>query len=170
MEMIAMLNGIPSNFRDYLTSQARSVVADSSYNANVAGLGAAMRGPLTSDPTLPQRGGFQRGGLQPGLSESAAASLMGAPTTAQSVSEQVRRNTIASQVFANRMAGIPESPAAAAAAARAGIIASKQYDRRLAGLGADESSDKKPGMLDNKALLVGLGAIAGFALAKWMRK
>ena len=140
MEMIAMLNGIPSTFDNYLTSQARSVIRDSDYNSNLAGLGAYMRGPFSSDPTLPQRGGWQRNGLQRGLSRSAAATFAGAPTTAMSVADQVRAKSIASQIYSNRMAGIPESPAAAVKAAQANIISSSYYNRRLAGLAGEEGS------------------------------
>jgi hypothetical protein len=137
MEMIAMLNGIPSTFDNYLTSQARSVIRASDYNANLAGLGAYMADPFTSDPTLPQRGGWQRNGLQRGMSRSAAATFAGMPTTAMSVADQVRANSIASRIYNNRMAGIPESPAAAVKAAQANIISSSYYNRRLAGLGAE---------------------------------
>jgi hypothetical protein len=136
MEMIAMLNGLgatPTQLDRYLTSQSRSVIVDSDYNANLAGV------PPGQNVTLKQRGGWQRGGLQRGLSLTASATLQGAPTTAMSVADQVRANTIASQIFDNRLAGIPESPAEAARAARAGIIASQQFDPRVVqiqGLGA----------------------------------
>lgn len=136
MEMIAMLNGLgatPTQLDRYLTSQSRSVIVDSDYNANLAGV------PPGENVTLKQRGGWQRGGLQRGLSLTASATLQGTPTTAMSVADQVRQRTIASQIYDNRLAGIPESPAEAARAARAGIIASQQFDPRVVqiqGLGA----------------------------------
>jgi hypothetical protein len=141
MEMIAMLNGLgatPTQLDRYLTSQARSVITDSDYNANLAGV------PPGGNVTLKQRGNWQRRGLQPGLSLTAAATLQAAPTTALSVADQVRANSIASQQFSNVLAGIPESPAEAARAARAGIIASQQFDPRvvqLQGLGALSPQD-----------------------------
>jgi hypothetical protein len=175
MESIAMLNGIPTQLDRYLTSQARSVVTDSSYNANLAGLGAVENVAMVAQPnttvTLKQRGGFQRRGLQPGLSRTAAASLMGAPTSAMSVAEQVRARSIVSQQYANLLAGIPESPAAAAAAARAGNIVSQQYSPNLAGisLGEGPADEKLLGM--PKALAYGvLGLAAGFAAAKLMKR
>ena len=131
-EMIAMLNGIPQNLNEYLTSRAQSAIVSTDYNRNLAGLGAM-------NPTLPQRRGWQRSGMLPGLSKSAAASLQGTPTTAMSVADQVRANAFASQQFSNRLAGVPMSPAEAVKAAQAGIIASQQYSRVLAGLGADEA-------------------------------
>lgn len=134
-EMIAMLNGIPQNLNEYLTSRAQSAVVSTDYNRNLAGLGAAAR----PNPTQPQRRGWQRSGLLPGLSRSAAATLRGVPTNAMSVADMVRANAMASQQFSNRMAGIPMSPAEAVKAAQAGIIASQQYSRVLAGLGADEA-------------------------------
>lgn len=179
MESIAMLNGIPTQLDRYLTSQARSVVLNSDYNMNLAGLGqipgqpvmAASSGPGFASVNPPkQRGGWVRRNLQEGLSKRAAASLMGSPTTALSVSEQVRMSSIASQQFANRLAGIPESPAAYAAAARAGNIVSQQYNANLAGLGADAgvADDKLFGM--PKALVYGIAGLAlGFGAAKLMK-
>jgi len=183
MESIAMLNGIPTQLDRYLTSQARSVVLNSDYNANLAGLGAAelipgqpvmsaSSGPGYAGVNPPrQRGGWVRRNLQEGLSKRAAASLMGAPTTTLSVSEQVRANSISSRQFANLLAGIPESPAAYAAAARAGNIVSRQYSPNLAGLGADTGAadDKLFGM--PKALVYGIAGLAlGFGAAKLMKR
>lgn len=175
MESIAMLNGIPTQLDRYLTSQARSVVLDSAYNANLAGLGAVENVAMVAQPnttvTLKQRGGYQRRGLQQGLSRTAAATLHGAPTTALSVSDQVRANTIASQQFANRLAGIPESPAAYAAAARAGSVVSQQYNANLAGYGLGEgpaADDKLFGL--PKAVVFGIAGLAlGFGAAKLMK-
>lgn len=174
MESIAMLNGIPTQLDRYLTSQARSVVLNSDYNANLAGLGAIENVVSVAQPnttvTLKQRGGYQRRGLQQGLSRTAAATLMGSPTTARSVSEQVRMSSIASQQFANRLAGIPESPAAYAAAARAALVTSQQYNPNLAGLGEGPVADDKLfGM--PKALVYGIAGLAlGFGAAKLMKR
>lgn len=140
MEMIAMLNGLPTTLANVVAKGDPMLQTSTAYNRRLAGV------PPVSNPTLPQRGGWQRGGLQPGLSFTAAASLAGAPTTAASVADMVRAKTIASQQFNNYLAGIPESPAEAARAARAGIIASQQYNRNLvpfAGLGADPVGGEK---------------------------
>ena len=129
-----MLNGLPTTVANVVAKGDPMLQTSTAYNRRLAGV------PPVSNPTLPQRGGWQRGGMQQGMSFTAAASLAGAPTTAMSVAEQVRAKTIASQQFNNYLAGIPESPAEAARAARAGIIASQQYNRNLvpfAGLGAD---------------------------------
>jgi hypothetical protein len=125
MEMIAMLNGLPTTLANVVAKGDPMLQTSTAYNRRLAGV------PPVSNPTLPQRGGWQRGGLQQGLSFTAAASLGGAPTTAASVADMVRSKTIASQQFNNYLAGIPESPAEAARAARAGIIASQQYNRNL---------------------------------------
>jgi hypothetical protein len=174
-EMIAMLNGIPMNLNEYLTSRAQSAVVSTDYNRNLAGLGAM-------NPTMPQRRGWQRSGLMPGLSKSAAATFQGLPTNAMSVADQVRANAFASQYFANRLAGIPMSPAEAVKAAQAGIIASQQYSPVLAGLGADESAapavnvnvtgpgDTKASMSMGAKALWAVGGIAvGYAIAKMMK-
>lgn len=169
-EMIAMLNGIPQNLNEYLTSRAQSAVVNSDYNANLAGLGA--------NPTLPQRYGWQRSGMLPGLSKSAAATFAGMPTGAMSVADQVRANAFASQYFANRLAGIPMSPAEAVKAAQAGIIASQQYNPVLAGLGADASTadvpvdppaKKEDSYIGSKAMWAVVGLAAGYAIAKMMK-
>jgi hypothetical protein len=167
MERIAMLNGLgatPTQLDRYLTSQARSVIVDSDYNANLAGV------PPGGNVTLNQRGGWQRKGLQRGLSLTAAATLQAAPTTALSVADEVRARVIASQQFNNRLAGIPESPAEAARAARAGIIASEQFNRNtvpLQGLGA--ADDGK--LFGFSAPVVGIVAlIAGYAAARYMAR
>jgi hypothetical protein len=90
---------------------------------------------------------------------------------------------MASQYFANRLAGVPMSPAEAAAAARAGIIASTQYSRVLAGLGqaegdapaADAGADvappkkKEEGYMGSKAMWAVTGLVVGFVAAKMMK-
>lgn len=180
-EMIAMLNGlgnIPRDLTQYLARDARSAITSSDYNPNLAGLGAV--GP-NRNPALPQRGGWQRRGLMPGLSLTAAATLQGRPTLSNSVAEVVRREAVASQIFANRLAGIPESPAEAVKAAQAGIIASQQYSANLAGLGADDAAAaaaaaaaaeaakaKKAAMTKN--VLYGVAGLAvGYYVAKMMK-
>lgn len=187
MESIAMLNGIPTQLDRYLTSQAKSVVMASDYNMNLAGLGAveAIPGqPVVSASSGPgmgivnpvrQRGGWVRRNLQEGLSKRAGATLMGAPTTALSVSEQVRAGSIASQQFANRLAGIPESPAEAARAARAGNIVSQQYNPNLAGLGEVSVNVETPAggakaSLTEKALWAVGGAAVAYAVFKLARR
>jgi len=177
-EMIAMLNGlgeIPANLTQYLARDARSAVTSSAYNSNLAGLGAV--GP-NRNPGLPQRGGWQRRGLQRGLSLTAAATLQGRPTLSNSVAEVVRQNALASQIYSNRLAGIPESPAEAVKAAQAGIIASQMYSPNLAGLGAEDAAAaaaaaaaekaKKDALMKN-VYFGAAGLAVGYIIAKMMR-
>lgn len=145
MEMIAMLNGLPTTLAKVVAKGDPMLQTSTAYNRRLAGV------PPVSNPTLPQRGGWQRSGLQQGLSFTAAASLGAAPTTAASVADMVRSKTIASQQFNNYLAGIPESPAEAARAARAGIIASQQYNRNLVplmGLGEAAADAPKTSLMD----------------------
>lgn len=174
-EMIAMLNGLPTNMNEYMMGPGRSVMADTAYNPNVAGLaGLGAVGPATN-PAKPQRGGWQRRGLQQGLSLTAAASLQGTPMTDTSVSAQVRSQSIASNYYSPNMAGLPESPAEAARAARAGIIVSSYYNPNLAGLGADPTvSVQVPGVaasmsIGQKALWAVVGAAVGYYAARMMK-
>lgn len=170
MEMIAMLNGLPTNLATVVSKGDRMLQTSTAYNPNFAGV------PPVSNPTLPQRGGYQRGGLQQGLSFTAAATFAGVPTTAASVADMVRSKSVASQRYSNLLAGIPESPAEAARAARAGIIASQQYNRDInplmglgyhggmMGLGADPAADDKPLMEKLKDLPMWQKAALGVAV------
>lgn len=174
-EMIAMLGAIPQNLNEYLTSRAQSVIASNAYGRNLAGIDGAKR----PNPVKPQRGGWQRPGMLPGLSKSAAASLQGVPRSALSVADMVRANAMASQQYANVMAGIPMSPAEAVKAAQANIIASQQYSSVVAGLGqADDGVDVSVGLpgdtkarltVGQKALWAVLGVAVGYAAARLMK-
>lgn len=178
-EMIAMLNGlgtVPQDLNEYLTSRAQTIMSSNAYNPNTVGLsGLGAAGP-NRNPTLPQRGGWQRPGLLPGLSLPAAATLrgLGGPVRSyKSVSDALRERTVASQIYSNRLAGIPESPAEAVKAAQASIIASQQYNPNVAGLGADTppaTDDKKPDGMGKKALFILGGFALGFYAAKMMKR
>ena len=172
-EMIAMLNGLPTNMNEYMMGPGRSVMATTAYNPNLAGLGA-VAGP-NKNPVQPQRGKWQRRGLQPGLSLTAAATLQGTPTNDDSVSAMVRRDAEASSYYNRQMAGVPESVAEAAAAARAGTIVSSYYNANLASLGADAAvTVQVPGAaasmsLGQKAIWGVLGLAVGYGIAKMMK-
>jgi hypothetical protein len=174
-EMIAMLNGLPTNMNEYMMGPGRSVMATTAYNPNLAGLGA-VAGP-NKNPVQPQRGKWQRRGLQQGLSLTAAATLQGTPTNDSSVSAMVRRDAEASSYYNRQMAGVPESVADAAAAARAGTIVSQYYSPNLAGLGADAAptvSVQVPGAaasmsIGEKAMYGVAGLAVGYFIAKMMK-
>ena len=148
-EMIAMLNGIPMNLNEYLTSRAQSAVVSTDYNRNLAGLGAM-------NPTMPQRRGWQRSGLMPGLSKSAAATFQGLPTNAMSVADQVRANAFASQQYSRVLAGLGQEPAADAPPA--------------VNVNVTAPGDTKASMSMGAKALWAVGGIAvGYAIAKMMK-
>ena len=111
-------------------------------------------------------GPWQMPGLQPGMNKFGAGTLGAAPTSALTVSEIVRAQSSASQVYSNRLAGVPESPAQWARYAKDGMVASGQWaDSRSGGLAGLGEVVQVPSTGDKAMWLTG-GLVLGVVLCK----